>query len=143
MIAKRARQFENLNSIKNVPADAGWETVRKVTGFGDTVLRPDSVFELVKFSWSVHFWFEDYRRGIVLRIPTAKRGGSDGEVRKFVGFTAWGVDQVCAGDGGNNAGARPAASQTRSRRNLSRGGFGSGFRLAGGISNSFGFVLAD
>ena len=41
-----ARKFEKHDSGKDVPADTGWVAVGEVTGFSDTVLQPDSVFEL-------------------------------------------------------------------------------------------------
>ena len=38
--------LQYLDSAKHVAANAGWQSVRKVTGFGDTVLQPNEVFDL-------------------------------------------------------------------------------------------------
>ena len=43
---RRVGDLQYLDSAKHVAANAGWQSVGKVTGFGDTVLQPDEIFNL-------------------------------------------------------------------------------------------------
>ena len=42
----RVGNHKYLDTAKYVAANAGWQSVGKVTGFGDTVLQPDKIFSL-------------------------------------------------------------------------------------------------